>query len=157
MTTQTFPPIVNSITGITSSKTTTSQLAQSFPRYTDSTNDITNTIAIAVQKKTVTNRSPISQHGNSKPKENSTSSRPNTNGKQPYQNIDVIICNIKGIKANMKFLEHLSHKHAFICLQEHWLWTFEKDYIDKHTLESDMMNQYQTFKYQEEDVNAIKN
>ncbi|CAC5424816.1 unnamed protein product [Mytilus coruscus] len=32
----------------------------------------------------------------------------------------------------MKFLEQLSQKHAFICLQEHWLWTFEKDYIDKH-------------------------
>ncbi|CAC5416004.1 unnamed protein product [Mytilus coruscus] len=38
----------------------------------------------------------------------------------------------------MKFLEKLSQKHAFICLQEHWLWTSEKDYIDKHI--PDMMN-----------------
>ena len=40
----------------------------------------------------------------------------------------------------MKYLEKLSHNQAFICLKEHWLWTYEKDYIDEHTLVPDMMN-----------------
>lgn len=38
-------------------------------------------------------------------------------------------CNIEGVKANKLYLQKLCNANEIICLQEHWLWDFEKHWF----------------------------
>ena len=37
--------------------------------------------------------------------------------------------NIEGVKANKLYLQKLCQENDIVCLQEHWLWDFEKDWF----------------------------
>ena len=38
---------------------------------------------------------------------------------------------IEGVIANKLFLEQLWARNDILCLQEHWLWDFQKEWIQK--------------------------
>ncbi|KAK3105653.1 hypothetical protein FSP39_002699 [Pinctada imbricata] len=49
----------------------------------------------------------------------------------PAQKLIVASCNIEGVKGNAPYLQDLMKISDIICIQEHWLWDFEKVDIEK--------------------------
>ena len=41
--------------------------------------------------------------------------------------LNIATCNIEGIKSNTVYLQSLQHENTVICIQEHFLWDFEKN------------------------------
>lgn len=44
--------------------------------------------------------------------------------------ISIASINIENIKSNVEYLKQLLEKHSIVCIQEHWLYSFEKTLID---------------------------
>ncbi|CAC5406055.1 unnamed protein product [Mytilus coruscus] len=55
----------------------------------------------------------------------------NRNTQQSSQRLNIITCNIEGVKGNSAYLSDLSKEQDIICLQEHWLWSFELQKLDE--------------------------
>ena len=43
--------------------------------------------------------------------------------------LSLVSCNIEGVKANTLYLQKLCKDNEIVCLQEHWLWDFEKHWF----------------------------
>jgi hypothetical protein len=48
-------------------------------------------------------------------------------GNRSIQNIDLITCNIEGAKSNNVFLQKVAKEKTVLCIQEHWLWSFDEN------------------------------
>ncbi|VDI08389.1 Hypothetical predicted protein [Mytilus galloprovincialis] len=72
---------------------------------------------------------------NSEPQEQTTrhpqNGHGNRNTQQSRQRLNIITCNIEGVKGNAAYLSDLSKEQDIICLQEHWLWSFELQKLDE--------------------------
>ncbi|CAC5406067.1 unnamed protein product [Mytilus coruscus] len=72
---------------------------------------------------------------NSEPQEQTTrhpqNGHGNRNTQQSRQRLNIITCNIEGVKGNSAYLSDLSKEQDIICLQEHWLWSFELQKLDE--------------------------
>ncbi|CAG2201933.1 unnamed protein product [Mytilus edulis] len=72
---------------------------------------------------------------NSEPQEQTTrhpqNGHGNRNTQQSRQRLNIVTCNIEGVKGNAAYLSDLSKEQDIICLQEHWLWSFELQKLDE--------------------------
>jgi exonuclease III len=48
-----------------------------------------------------------------------------------HTEISIASLNIDNIKSNTEYLQKLLEQHPIVCIQEHWLFNFEKDLIGK--------------------------
>ena len=49
--------------------------------------------------------------------------------------VKIVTCNIKGAISNKHYLEKLYKENHIICIQEHWLWDFQKHWLDENLQE----------------------
>ena len=49
----------------------------------------------------------------------------------PDKTLRIASINIENVKSNLLYLEHLLEENTIVCMQEHWLYTFEKSYLRK--------------------------
>ena len=52
-------------------------------------------------------------------------------GRKSEEKLNILSFNIEGIRSNAPYLHEILDKFNIICLQEHWLWDFEKNDISK--------------------------
>ena len=45
--------------------------------------------------------------------------------------VDIVTGNIEGVKSNTSFLQSLATNNRISCIQEHFLWDFETDFLCK--------------------------
>ena len=45
------------------------------------------------------------------------------------QTLSLVTCNIEGVKSNKLYLQKLCQDNDIVCLQEHWLWDFDKQWL----------------------------
>ena len=43
--------------------------------------------------------------------------------------LSVVTMNIEGIVANKLYLQKLISENLIVCIQEHWLWSFQKHWV----------------------------
>ncbi|MES9903493.1 MAG: reverse transcriptase domain-containing protein [Sedimenticola sp.] len=74
-------------------------------------------------------------------------------GGSETQKLSIITCNIEGCKTNANYLQSLDTDNSILCLQEHFLWDFEKHELDNilptmdnHTRCHDSSNPVSAFK-----------
>ena len=48
------------------------------------------------------------------------------------QTLNIITCNIECAISNKNYLEKLCKENHIICIQEHWLWEFQKHWLDEN-------------------------
>ena len=60
-------------------------------------------------------------------------------GEVSDSSLKVVTVNIEGVIANKLFLDELCKDNDILCLQEHWLWDFQQDWIGKN------LNDFGTF------------
>ena len=48
------------------------------------------------------------------------------------QTLKLITCNIEGAISNKNYLQKLCKSNHIICIQEHWLWEFQKHWLDEN-------------------------
>ena len=48
------------------------------------------------------------------------------------QTLNIITCNIEGAISNKNYLEKLCKENHIIRIQEHWLWEFQKHWLDEN-------------------------
>jgi hypothetical protein len=47
------------------------------------------------------------------------------------ETVDIVTGNIEGVKSNTSFLQSLATNNRILCIQEHFLWDFETDFLCK--------------------------
>ena len=53
-------------------------------------------------------------------------------GNHLHTSLKITTVNIEGVIANKLFLEQLCAQNDFLCLQEHWLWDFQKQWLQNN-------------------------
>jgi exonuclease III len=66
-----------------------------------------------------------------KPHKSTTEASFVTDGNRSINNIDLITCNIEGAKSNNVSLQNVAKEKSALCIQEHWLWSFDENYFNK--------------------------
>ena len=62
---------------------------------------------------------------------NRSLSTPRTEG------LNIVSCNIEGVKSNIVYFQNLCKEHDSICIQDHWLWDFQKHEIQNMAADKD--------------------
>ncbi|CAC5387511.1 unnamed protein product [Mytilus coruscus] len=55
-----------------------------------------------------------------------------TQPRKSVSDLTIATCNIEGVKSNSKYLTDLCKKFDIICLQEHWLYSFQQHELDQY-------------------------
>ncbi|CAC5412819.1 unnamed protein product [Mytilus coruscus] len=55
-----------------------------------------------------------------------------TQPRKSVSDLTIAACNIEGVKSNSKYLIDLCKKFGIICLQEHWLYSFQQHELDQY-------------------------
>ena len=48
------------------------------------------------------------------------------------ETLNIVTCNIEGAISNKMYLKRLCSENHIICIQEHWLWEFQKSWLDEN-------------------------
>ena len=53
------------------------------------------------------------------------------------ERLSIATCNIEGVKSNTVYFQKLCKDYDFVCVQEHWLWDFQKHEMQSLSLNKD--------------------